>query len=203
MPATDFPPDNNIIKMEAGKGIEPYLRRVYEAAGFEVTAGTGERFQIPGTPMTGEYDWLAKDGETYLVDSKFLGYYGYIKILCLGVEVGDPGYYMQMQSYLMGLPDCEGAVLHCTVQDWSAANKLWRQGQHQWGKQTEDLPEFFVRYIARDEGNQYEAKIRSEEVKYLVDTVNDISQVRREFNPLKDKFPCGYCRIQTACIEAG
>lgn len=211
IPVTNLPAESTMAKMEAGRAIEPYWRRVYKKAGFSVvTMKRGERLDIAGV-MTGEFDLLIRDDETdeeqyyTLIDLKHIGWYGYIKTMMLGVKEGEPGYYMQLQSYLLGLPKCTGAILHCSPQDYSAANRLWLAGFHAWKRQTENLPEFIVQFVPIDRESQYEAVNRAKEVEWLLNNVavEDAEQVRREYDPHRDKFPCGYCPVQDWCKGVG
>lgn len=232
IPVTNLPAESTMAKMEAGRAIEPYWRKVYRKAGFRVVAKKN-RINIAGV-MTGEVDMLIADDESdclcpahrgttscwdcshdncnpqeldewAVVDLKHIGWYGYIKTMMLGVKEGEPGYYMQLQSYLLGLPNCTGAILHCSPQDYSAANRLWLAGFHSWKRQTENLPEFIVQFVPIDRESQYEAVNRAKEVEWLLNNVavEDAEQVRREYDPHRDKFPCGYCPVQDWCKGVG
>lgn len=205
-------PVESIKKMESGKAIEDFWRTVYTRAGFHVVS--------PTPPLTiGSMQSMGGDGILYvateecsralglplhtplLLELKDFGAWSYIDFVLKGLQEAAPDYYEQVQSYMHGY-NLEHCVFHAGMADSSGTKWIWRVVK----KQTDSIPPFWMEIVPREPAVAMASMNRADEIRYAIDNIhNRIPLELRDHDPiaLGNKFPCGYCGWQDACIEAG
>jgi hypothetical protein len=109
-----------------------------------------------------------------------------------GLPLADPGINMQLQSYIEA-EKADGGIVLASPFDMSA-NKTTAAIKKQ--------PHKMV-YRVILEPDPEAVKLAISRGKLMTAAVKTNMQPVREFNPTKDKFPCGYCEVKSWCMVYG
>jgi hypothetical protein len=188
--------------MMAGTFMEPFWRDALVGAGYGVIEYRG-RIPIFGEDgsmyTTGAIDGIVQDEDKrYLLELKNLGLWSFQSILDDGLKEGEPTYYLQEQLYLhaceqAGLINTGKAIFLAGMADSTAM--LWYRRRFK--KEKGDPPDFYIEIIEKDDAAVQFGLERLAEVNR---SLAGDEVPAREFDPMADKFPCGYCQWQDQCI---
>lgn len=198
-PKTNRTAVSSILAAEQGKATEPLVAKLLERAGYTIEA---EQYHVSGEkincPDGGTLDYILKQDDLYVGESKRLGLFRYLDVIRQGVKVAQPGYYTQAQLY-MTATGLSRTILVAVSADHSAVRWYWTIRKYELS--TMPPPIWTEEIIPNPIWLEGRVRRAGQIIEYT--KLNKPSSVPRDFDPSDTVFPCNYCNWQDRCKEDG